>query len=74
MDRDVPISELLFKVSDLTRLIEVRAEEIKVLVKENSDLRERLAKSESPKNSRNSSVSPSRDGNRPRKNRSLRKS
>lgn len=74
MDRDRTISELVMKTSELMRLIEVQAEEITVLGKENSDLRERLAKFENPKNSRNSSIPPSRDENRPRKNQSLRKS
>lgn len=37
------------------------------------ELEERLAKYETPKNSRNSSIPPSRDENRPKKNQSLRK-
>jgi transposase len=73
MDKDNALSELLFKVTDLTRLIEVQAEEITVLREENADLRERLASYENPKNSRNSSIPPSKDENRPRKNQSLRK-
>jgi len=44
------------------------------LEKENEELRERLAKYENPKNSRNSSIAPSKDENRPKKNQSLRKS
>lgn len=48
MDRDRAISELLIKVTDLTRLIEVQAEEITVLRKENSDLRERLSRFQQP--------------------------
>ena len=47
--------------------------EVSRLRAENSELRERLAKYENPKNSRNSSIPPSRDENRPRKNQSLRK-
>lgn len=43
------------------------------LEKENSELRERLSKYETPKNSRNSSIPPSKDENRPKKNQSLRK-
>ena len=44
------------------------------LEKENAQLRERLAKYENPKNSHNSSIPPSKDGNRPKKNQSLRRS
>jgi len=40
--------------------------------KENIELKERLAKYENPKNSRNSSVPPSKDENRPFKTKSLR--
>ncbi|HET8736377.1 MAG TPA: hypothetical protein VFM69_07245 [Pricia sp.] len=43
MDKDVAISEQRIKVTDLTRLIEVQAEEITALRKENSELWERLA-------------------------------
>lgn len=54
--------------------LEVLEKEVSHLRKENRDLRERLAKFENPKNSRNSSIPPSRDENRPRRNQSLRKS
>lgn len=43
------------------------------LAKRVAELEERLAKYETPKNSRNSSVPPSRDENRPKRNQSLRK-
>lgn len=43
------------------------------LKKENSFLRERLCKYENPKNSRNSSIPPSQDQNRPKPNQSLRR-
>lgn len=43
------------------------------LEKENNSLKERLSHYENPKNSRNSSIPPSRDENRPRRNQSLRK-
>lgn len=43
------------------------------LRKENTSLKERLSSFENPKNSRNSSIPPSRDENRPRRNQSLRK-
>ena len=54
------IPELLKKVEDLT--------------KEVGYLRKRLSKYENPKNSRNSSMPPSSDVNRPKKNQSLRRS
>ena len=47
--------------------------EVKKLRKENVGLKERLAKYENPKNSRNSSIPPSKDENRPKRNNSLRK-
>jgi hypothetical protein len=45
---------------------------VKTLEKENAFLKERLAEYENPKNSRNSSIPPSRDEKRPKKNQSLR--
>ena len=48
-------------------------DEIKVLKKENVELKARIHELEHPKNSSNSSVPPSKDENRPRKNQSLRK-
>jgi len=72
MDRDRLITELLIKVGGLTRLIEVQAEEISALKSENTQLRERLSRLGNPKNSRNSSMPPSKDENRPKKNQSLR--
>ena len=44
------------------------------LRKENTSLADRLSTFENPKNSRNSSIPPSKDENRPRPNQSLRKS
>ena len=44
-----------------------------ILEKENVELKSRLEKYEHPKNSRNSSIPPSKDENRPKKNNSLRK-
>ena len=73
MDKDFSALELHIKVDALARMIEVQADEIKVLRNENAELRERLAKYENPKNSRNSSVPPSMDRNRPKRNQSLRK-
>ncbi len=62
--------ELLNKVELLSK----RVAELEGLAEENEILRERLAKYENPKNSRNSSIPPSQDENRPKKNQSLRKS
>tara|TARA_R110002050_G_C8877049_1_gene508549 strand:+ start:86 stop:1432 length:1347 start_codon:yes stop_codon:yes gene_type:complete len=59
MDKDKIISELLLRLDRLE--------------KENLELRELLSRYENPKNSRNSSIPPSMDENRPRPNQSLRK-
>lgn len=59
MDKDRIIFELIQKVEQLTREVQY--------------LRERLSKYETPKNSNNSSVPPSKDENRPKRNQSLRK-
>ena len=48
-------------------------EEINTLKKENIELKARIHELEHPKNSSNSSIPPSKDENRPRKNQSLRK-
>lgn len=53
-------------------VIELQAE-VKELRRENGALKEKLAKYENPKNSRNSSIPPSKDENRPKRNNSLRK-
>ena len=45
---------------------------VRKLTKENKTLKEQLAKYETPKNSRNSSMPPSQDQNRPKNNLSLR--
>jgi len=57
----------LEKQNDLLRL------ENKQLKIENIELKNRLSKFENPKNSRNSSIPPSQDENRPQRNQSLRK-
>ncbi|VAW18303.1 hypothetical protein MNBD_BACTEROID03-2213, partial [hydrothermal vent metagenome] len=59
MDKDALISKLFLRLEKLER--------------ENIILRERLSKYETSKNSRNSSIAPSQDENRPKKNQSLRK-
>lgn len=73
MDKDNLISELLIKVSGLARLIEAQGKEMSVLRKENAELRDLLSGYRNPKNSSNSSVPPSKDENRPKKNQSLRR-
>lgn len=52
-------------------MAEIR-KELSELRQQNCELRERLAGYQNPKNSRNSSVPPSKDENRPKKNQSLR--
>ena len=62
------------KVNDLLIRIEDLKKELSLLKKENQQLKNRLAKYETPKTSRNSSIPPSKDENRPKSNQSLRKS
>ena len=58
MDKDNIIQELLRSLADLTKEVQY--------------LKERLSKYEPPKNSNNSSIPPSQDENRPKRNQSLR--
>lgn len=58
----------------LIRRLDELEKRVVFLEKENAMLRERLSKYENPKNSRNSSIPPSKDENRPKTNQSLRKS
>ena len=67
IDKEGIISELLIGLKRLER-------RVLDLEGENAELRERLSKYENPKNSRNSSIPPSKDENRPKKNQSLRRS
>ncbi len=60
-------------VEQLVKINEELQEEVKALRKENAVLKEKLAKYENPKNSRNSSIPPSKDENRPKRNNSLRR-
>lgn len=62
------------KIAVLIRRLEALEIKVDSLEKENAFLKERLAKYENPKNSRNSSLPPSKDENRPKANQSLRKS
>lgn len=56
----------------LIRRLEALEKKVDTFEKENAFLRDRLAKYENPKNSRNGSLPPSKDENRPAKNQSLR--
>lgn len=64
--RDILIDQLIKRVDELTVLAHS-------LASENRLLKHRLSKYETPKNSSNSSIPPSKDENRPKKNQSLRK-
>ena len=68
MNQELLIQELFHRISELEKKVFA----IEGLEKENAYLRERLAKYETPKNSRNSSIPPSKDENRPQRNQSLR--
>lgn len=65
MPEKITIESLLVYIKQLEA-------QIIVLEKENAELKARLDKYEHPKNSRNSSIPPSKDENRPKKNNSLR--
>lgn len=65
MDQNALIVQLFAEIKALK-------ERMLVLEKENAILREKLSKYENPKNSRNSSIPPSKDENRPFKTKSLR--
>ena len=73
MTSDSKINALTKKIEDLIALVNELYNEIKGLRKENTILKEKLAKYEHPKNSNNSSLPPSKDENRPFKSKSLRK-
>jgi len=65
LDKDLVILELIRRIDELS----VR---VAFLEKENAFLKEQLRKYQNPKNSRNSSVPPSKDENRPLRTKSLR--
>lgn len=67
------LPELLYRIKVLEERLNLLEQQNTVLRKENAHLRERLSKYEVSKNSRNSSLPPSRDQNRPKPNQSLRK-
>lgn len=62
------------ELQQILHRLQALEKEVRALKRENLELRERLSFYESPKNSRNSSIPPSKDENRPRPNQSLRKS
>jgi transposase len=68
LNQELLILELLQRIAQLEKKVIA----LEILEKENLYLRERLAKYETPKNSHNSSIPPSRDENRPQRNQSLR--
>jgi transposase len=72
LDKDKIISELILKIEHLTLRLEQTERENRILRKENQELKERLSRYEHPKNSGNSSIPPSKDENRPKRNTSLR--
>jgi transposase len=75
LDKDNIIFVLMQKVELLTQRVEqleVFEKDNKQLRKENTELKNRLANYEHPKNSNNSSIPPSQDENRPKRNQSLR--
>jgi len=75
LNKDKVIAELILKVELLTQRVyqlEVVERENQKLRKENIALQQRLSKYEHPKNSNNSSIPPSKDENRPKRNQSLR--
>ncbi len=57
---------------DKDKIIQILLQKIEELTKEVQYLKDRLSKYEHPKNSNNSSVPPSKDENRPKRNQSLR--
>ncbi len=75
MDQSALIEQLLAEIKALKERVlfleNVEKENVKLRT-ENTILREKLSKYENPKNSRNSSVPPSKDENRPLKTKSLR--
>ena len=68
------IEEIIRRLKALEKEVVSLEKEVLSLKKENAFLRERLVKYENPKNSRNSSLPPSKDENRTKPNQSLRKS
>ena len=68
------IDKLLIIISDLTEKVNLLTDRVEEIERENKELKLRLAKYETPKNSRNSSIPPSKDEHRPKRTNSLRES
>ena len=58
---------MLFCIVDKDQVIQILIEKVEELTREVKYLKERLYKYETPKNSNNSSVPPSKDENRPKR-------
>ena len=61
-----------FIIDELKRIVDMQAKQINALIEENARINLRLEKLETKKNSRNSSIPPSKDENRPKRTNSLR--
>ncbi len=72
LPEEITIESLLAYIKELKRIQAEQSLLIVALQQENKTLKEKLEKYEHPKNSRNSSIPPSKDENRPKKNVSLR--
>ena len=72
MAKQYSIEIFIKQVAQLTKRVERLEQENISIRQENSMLKEKLAKYENPKNSRNSSLPPSKDENRPPRTKSLR--
>lgn len=68
----IETDKIISKLVERLEVLEKRIRELEGIERENIELRARLSKYENPKNSRNSSIPPSQDENRPKKNQSLR--
>jgi len=67
LDKDIIIQGLIKKLEIFSNRLEVLEKEIVILKKENFELKKRLSHYETPKNSNNSSIPPSKDENRPKR-------
>jgi transposase len=75
LNKRIVIQDLIKRLENLTlrvQQLEKFERENKILKEENAELKKRLSKYETPKNSSNSSIPPSKDENRPQRNKSLR--
>ena len=67
------INDIYDRIINLEEQVKVLKKTVSSLKKENKKLKEDLIKCQTSKNSRNSSIPPSKDENRPKRNQSLRK-